>query len=97
MQSGGLDVERRRQYQVPFLDLASAYLSSRFGGKPIEYRLPLQSLTFMVSRYAISSEEELRFLTGSEDLAGARAAVQAHVLATSRQLLDVADELHMPN
>jgi len=97
MQAGGLDSERRRQYQVPFLDLASHYLATRFGGAPAGYRLPLQSLTFVVSRYAISSEEELQFLTDCDDLASARTAVREHVLAAARQLLYVADEPHAPN
>jgi len=47
---GGLDEERRRRYQEPVLESLCASLATMLGGEPLDYRLRLQSLTFLVSR-----------------------------------------------
>jgi len=84
---GGLDDERRRRYQEPVLDNLCRALSLRCGGEPSDYRLPLQSLTFLVSRYAVSSDDELLFLTQASELEEAKLAIKGHLFQASIAML----------
>lgn len=64
---GQLDEARQRERQKPFLDDASAALSVLTGRPAAELRLPLQSATMLVARYAISSDAELALFTDNAD------------------------------
>ena len=84
---GGLDDERRRRYQEPVLERLCEALASRLGGAPSDFRLPLQSLTFLVSRYAVSSDDELLFLTQVTELEEAQLAIKRHLFRASVAML----------
>lgn len=80
LESGEIDPRRRDELLVPYLDAASTLLSG-YGGLPAPaLRLPLQSLVFLVGRYAISSAGELAASTGLTDEDAARAAVADHLV-----------------
>lgn len=61
--AGTLDDERRARYQEPFLKDLSLALAAASGRPAAEWRLPVQSLTFLISRYALSEDSELSFFT----------------------------------
>jgi AcrR family transcriptional regulator len=79
LESGELDPRRREELLVPYLDAASTLLAGYGGLEARALRLPLQSLVFLVGRYAISSANELAVSTGERDEATARAAVADHL------------------
>ena len=79
LESGELDPRRREELLVPYLDAASTLLAGYGGLEARALRLPLQSLVFLVGRYAISSANELAASTGEHDEAAARAAVADHL------------------
>ena len=66
---------------------ASALLAGHTGGEAQSLRLPLQSLVFLVGRYAISNAAELRAATGHEDESDARRAVSDHLVDVARRTL----------
>ena len=83
LESGDIDPTHREQLLVPYLDAASALLSG-YGGVPAPaLRLPLQSLVFLVGRYAISTSAELSVSTGLADEVAARGAVADHLVAVA--------------
>ncbi len=84
---GEIDPRRREELLVPYLDAASALLAGHTGGEAQSLRLPLQSLVFLVGRYAISNAPELRAATGHEDEADARCAVSDHLVDVARRTL----------
>ena len=84
VEAGTLDADRRDRYQAPFLEGLSAALAAASGRTAADWRLPVQSLTFLVSRYALSEDSELAFFSGRGDPA---AAVEDHLVACARQLL----------
>ncbi|MCA9575855.1 MAG: TetR/AcrR family transcriptional regulator [Polyangiales bacterium] len=87
LESGEIDPGHREQLLVPYLDAASSLLSG-YGGVPAPaLRLPLQSLVFLVGRYAISGEAELAASTGAHDAEAARAAVAEHLVALALSTL----------
>jgi AcrR family transcriptional regulator len=71
--AGELDEDRRRRGQEPFLDRISALLAPMLGTEPEALRLPLQSASFLIARWAASSPRELELVTGKRG----RAAVTA--------------------
>ena len=79
LESGEIDPRRREELLVPYLDAASTLLAGYGGLEARALRLPLQSLVFLVGRYAISSANELAVSTGERDEAAARAAVADHL------------------
>lgn len=87
LESGEIDPQRRDELLVPYLDAASTLLAG-YGGLPAPaLRLPLQSLVFLVGRYAISSAGELAAATGLADEAAARAAVADHLVEFAQRTL----------
>ena len=72
---GALDEGRAEEFLVPFLEQASAIVSSLTGRPAHELRLPLQSLVFLNGRYAIADVEELKLVTGALTEADAVQAV----------------------
>ena len=88
MDTGGLSAERRDRALIPFLDRASHSLAPLVGRDAASLRLPLQSVVFLVGRYAISADDELLAMTGTTASGQAAAeAVEDHLVAASRALL----------
>ncbi|MCA9536858.1 MAG: TetR/AcrR family transcriptional regulator [Myxococcales bacterium] len=87
LESGELDPRRREELLVPYLDSASTLLAGYGGLEAAQLRLPLQSLVFLVGRYAISGEAELAASTGARDVAAAHAAVADHLVAFALRTL----------
>ncbi len=85
VETGELDSERRETAQRPFLDQVSAALANGTGSAPASLRLPLQTMSFAVARYAISSERELELVTGHASSAALRAA-EDHLVTLARAL-----------
>lgn len=87
LELGEIDPRRRDELLVPYLDAGSALLAG-YGGLPAsQLRLPLQSLVFLVGRYAISGQAELAASTGTHDEAAAHAAVADHLVAVALDTL----------
>lgn len=66
--AGQLDEERQREVQGPLLDAASEVLGALAGRPAEQVRLAVQNCVFVVSRNAISSSEEIRLVTGLDDV-----------------------------
>lgn len=64
LDTGEVPEERRRALLLPFLDAASEALGRRTSRTPAEIRLVIQSLMFLLTRYALSSTEELALVAG---------------------------------
>jgi AcrR family transcriptional regulator len=80
---------RGRELLASYLDVASHGLGHLAGRRPSELRLPLQSIVFLVARFAVQSESELALVAG-----GAPSAVHARV---ERHLVDTALRLLLTN
>jgi AcrR family transcriptional regulator len=87
LEAGELDPRRREELLVPYLDAGSALLAGYGGLDARQLRLPLQSLVFLVGRYAISSAAELAVATGTQDAAAAHVAVADHLVAFAQDAL----------
>jgi AcrR family transcriptional regulator len=77
--AGELPDDRRLQGQVPFLDQIAALIGARVPRPAAQIRLTLQSIAFLVARFAISSERELELFTQTRGDA-ALAAVEDHLV-----------------
>ncbi len=64
LDTGEVPAERRDTLLLPFLDAAALALSEPCGRSPGEVRIIIQSLLFLMTRYALSSVEELALVTG---------------------------------
>lgn len=90
METGEIGTRHRERQLVPFLDLASTILAARTHRQPADLRLALQSLIFLVGRYAIGSTAELAAACGLPARAKAEKvhdAVEAHLADTAARLL----------
>lgn len=76
---GHLREDRRDTHLLPFLEQGAPVLARLVGADVLTMRLMLQSANHLVVRYALTSDEELRLITGKDDLAEAVDAVQDHV------------------
>ena len=78
--------EGGRESLEPFLDLASERLAPLVMRSASALRLPLQSIIFLVARYAVQSETESALVTG-EMAAHAPRAIERHLVELARTLL----------
>ena len=62
--TGELPAERRDTLLVPFLDAASVALAQNTDRAPDEVRLLIQSLMYLMTRYALASTRELALVAG---------------------------------
>src|SRR5690606_6799351 len=85
MTAGELDDTKRERGQVPFLSEIPAVVSALTGQPAESLRLPLQTLSFLIGRYAISTERELALFTHSTG-PEAIAAAEDHLVAVGRAL-----------
>jgi AcrR family transcriptional regulator len=86
VEAGELAPARREQVQLPFLREASELLGAALERDPQALRLPLQSLVFLISRFAASTQAELEALTGRRSIEAVR-EVENHLVATARTFL----------
>ncbi len=86
---GMLDEARQESFQKPFLDQASVALGALLGKEPQPLRLVLQSLNFIVVRYALGRLEELTLIAGvpASRSKEALARVEAHLVETAHAML----------
>jgi AcrR family transcriptional regulator len=75
---GELDPERRAHVLLPFLDEVSGWLAAASNRSPVSLRMSLQSLVFLIVRYAVMNDEELAMVTGAGTQA--RAEVENHLI-----------------
>lgn len=89
---GMLEETRQSSVQRPFLAQASGALGAMLGREPEPLRLVIQSLNFIVVRYALSRIEELTLFTNvaTRRHAVALARVEEHLVDCAHALLGVA-------
>ncbi len=95
--TGELDARVRENNVLPFLESTSRELSTLTGTPASSLRLPLQSILFLIVRYAITSDRELGQLVGElaaahtprNDAPAAVVAVEDHLVDTVIKLLGV--------
>ncbi|HUH05072.1 MAG TPA: helix-turn-helix domain-containing protein [Kofleriaceae bacterium] len=85
MTAGELDDTKRERGQIPFLAEIPAVVAAITGREAESLRLPLQSLSFLIGRYAISTERELALFT-NETGPEAIAAAEDHLVSIGRAL-----------
>lgn len=84
--SGEIGATRRDTQLLPFLDLGVSLFAEPTGRSPVELRLTLQSLVFLVGRWAVSSQREAAAVAGLRG-AAAYAAIEDHLVAVARTQL----------
>lgn len=62
--TGEIGSARRENQLLPFLDMGAAIFGARTGRTPVELRLTLQSLVFLVGRWAVASNREAIAVSG---------------------------------
>jgi len=67
LDSGEIDPVRRETLLVPFVEAASSVLATATGRSRRSLRFALQSVFFLLSRYAVASDRELAVVGGIED------------------------------
>lgn len=89
VERGELDPGRREGMQLPFLQETSDLLAAHTGQREEQLRLAIQSITFLVARYAMSSHTELAALTGNAGapLPALLSQVEDHLASVSLALL----------
>lgn len=85
--TGEIGLARRENRLLPFLDLGAAVFAERTGRPPAELRLTLQSLVFLVGRWAVASAREVSAVSGVRGAAAAFAAVEDHLVDVARRQL----------
>ena len=80
---------RGRKLLLSALDVVSTAIGARLGRPVGELRLPLQSIVFLVARYAAQDERELAAVVGvpASDRRRAVEAVERHLVGVARSLL----------
>jgi len=89
---GEAEAQIRERRQRPLLDQLSADVAGYLGASPQAIRLPLQTLMASMGRYALSSERELRLMTGLDaevDAETALEAVEDHLVRAAALLLEL--------
>jgi len=76
---------RRDEVLLPFMETASTLFASSLGGPPARYRLPIQSMVFLIARYALGDEKELA-LTAAVPRADATKHIEDHLVQTALSL-----------
>ena len=79
LERGELLPARRAFQRSPSLDAFARAWSD--GAEELRARLVLQSITFLVTQYALLSDEESREVTGTDSTDAARALIEDHLVA----------------
>jgi AcrR family transcriptional regulator len=76
---------RGRELLLGALDVVSGAVGAQLGRPPRELRLPLQSVVFLVARYAAQDEDELAAVVGvpPRERRRTQAAVEEHLVAVA--------------
>jgi len=79
---------RGRKLLLEALDVVSTVVGARLGRPPSELRLPLQSVVFLVARYATQDEGEMAAVVGvrARERRQAREAVEGHLVRVALDL-----------
>jgi len=85
MAAGELDDRRRETGQVPFLAEIPRVIAAVTGKPADRLRMPLQTISFLIARYAISTERELALLTRKRG-SSAIAAAEDHLVEVAASL-----------
>jgi AcrR family transcriptional regulator len=81
---------RGRTLLLEMMDVVSTAASERLARPAADLRLPLQSLVFLVARYAAQSENELLLVVGSTtDKAEALNKVEGHIVQIALELFAI--------
>jgi AcrR family transcriptional regulator len=80
-----------RKLLLETMELVSKVAGERLGRPAADLRLPLQSLVFLVARYAAQSENELTLVVGegAKTKAEGRTKVEDHLVAVALNLLSI--------
>ena len=84
---------RGRKLLLEALDVVSAVVGARLERPPAELRLPLQSVVFLVARYAAQDEGETAAVVGvpAREKRHAREAVEAHLVHVALDLFGLSN------
>lgn len=82
--TGEIGGRRREERLLPFLEMGAALFAERTKRDAGELRLVLQSIVFLVGRWAITSPREAAAVAGRRD---AFAAIEDHLVDTARRLM----------
>jgi AcrR family transcriptional regulator len=85
--TGEIGLARRENRLLPFLDMGAALFAERTGQSPAELRLALQSLIFLVARWAVASGREASAITGVRGASAAFQAIEDHLVVVARRQL----------
>ncbi|HTM19720.1 MAG TPA: helix-turn-helix domain-containing protein [Kofleriaceae bacterium] len=85
MTAGELDDARRQVGQVPFLTEIPPVIAAVTGRPADSLRLPLQTMSFLISRYAVSTGRELELFTKKKGTP-AIAAAEDHLVQVAAAL-----------
>jgi AcrR family transcriptional regulator len=85
---------RGRTLLLDTMDLVSTAIASRIDRRAADLRLPLQSLVFLVARYAAQAESELLLVVGStnKNKPEALAKVEDHLVQIALELFAIPQE-----
>lgn len=84
---GELPEDIRQTYLLPFLDGGSDLLAQAAGIPQLQARLTLQSVTYLIARYALNSDRELIAVTGAPDIESALRLLEDHIARSARALV----------
>lgn len=95
--TGELDIRMRDENVIPLLDTFTVILGGLLSRPPATLRLPLQSIMFLVVRYAITSERELTHVIGEaaknhkprKEASAVLVAIEEHLVDATLRLLSI--------
>ena len=76
LDTGQLDEKRRREFLQPFLEDGGRVLGALLGKPPEQMRLALLAMNYLIARFVLNSESELKLVTGTAEDAPAEEAIQ---------------------
>ncbi len=79
VRNGGLDPSRRSAVQLPFIDAFESWLRAQHARPVPDVRLRIQSLIFLVARYACGADDDLEQVTGAASAEAAEVAIEEHL------------------
>jgi AcrR family transcriptional regulator len=85
--TGEIGLSRRENRLLPFLEMGAALFAERTGQSPAELRLTLQSLVFLVGRWAVASAREASAVSGVRGASAAFQVIEDHLVAVARRQL----------
>lgn len=91
MARGAIDEANRNRITLPWLEVTTAAITGNNTAARTQTRLALQSVSALVVRYAVMTDEEMLVIAGEDTLTESITAIEAHLAATASSLVfDVA-------